>query len=181
MTLSETIVETIGNIFSRDDTISRLKLCAKLRISHEGWLKIELLNALSDEGQLTLFPEKGNVDIVVYKGNSKESCLVELKTFPTNYGGSGKPITNFIKSVIKDIDKLKAKHETAETGMVVWVAYPIPQDNSIWNDSHYSKVYEQAGEPISSKMIKLGNNCHAHLYIHQAFSNASYSARIAGQ
>lgn len=169
MPLIKTIIAALKEIFSNENTHSRLKLFAELRISHEGWLKIELLHALSARDKLTLLPEKDNIDVVVCRDNPNECCLIELKTFPTNYGGAGKPITNFISSVIRDVEKLKAKHETAQTGLVVWVSYPIPKGQSKWDD-HLARVNNKAGLPICHQKFDLGPCGYAHMYVHQAFS-----------
>ncbi|MEI8285018.1 MAG: hypothetical protein WCG52_08490 [bacterium] len=56
-------------------------LCAKLRISCEGWLKIELLRAFSTISQVTLHPEERNVDIVVRHGN--DAVFLELNPSST--------------------------------------------------------------------------------------------------
>lgn len=182
MPLSKTIIATLKGIFSNENTHSRVKLFAELRISHEGWLKIELLHALSARDKITLLPEKDNIDVVVCRDNPNECCLIELKTFPTNYGGAGKPITNFINSVIRDVKKLKAKQKTAEAGLVVWVAYPIPEGKCEQWDCHLAKVNKEAGPPICHQKVDLGGCCYAHMYVHQAFSEVDINdgVRIAG-
>ncbi len=67
---------------------SRIVVCTAYRMSCEGWLKVELVRGLSEAlleaGDIQILPEEDRVDVVVQ--TSENRILVELKTFPTNYG-----------------------------------------------------------------------------------------------
>jgi hypothetical protein len=52
-----------------------------------------------------------------------EGVLIELKTFPANYGAPGKPITNFVDGVIEDLHKLTGGCDELTVGIAVWIAY----------------------------------------------------------
>jgi len=136
--LADLITDRIISLVSSPETAARLTVASALRVSCEGWLKLELLQDLTmfflsaDDiqirpesvlGTCESSPNRAAADIAVRRGS--QEVLIELKTFPTNYGGIGKPITNFIASVVRDLEKLCARRGSA-TGLVAWLAYPIP-------------------------------------------------------
>ena len=43
-----------------------------------------------------------------------QTVRIDLKTFPTNYGLSGKPITNFIAGVILDLSERGAQNRPSD-------------------------------------------------------------------
>ena len=73
-----------------------------------------------------IMPEFGSrrkVDLAIQSRG--ETVLLELKTFPTNYGAGGKPITNFIDSVIADLEKLSEERGGRHwSGSVVGIPNP---------------------------------------------------------
>lgn len=149
---------------------SCISTCSSFGISCEGWLKVELLNRfilLTDQWNLTdILPEYQNIDLVLR--THSEEVLIELKTFPTNYRrGGGKPITNFIDSVISDLNKLSTRSSgnTNITGIAVWMAYLIPEPTpSEWHD-HLNRIEEAVGSTLRAERIPLWESNYANLYI----------------
>jgi len=85
--LVDTIIETVVKVVLSGR--SRITVCAANGVSCEGWLKVELLRGLVDALGSTdateILPEAQNVDLTVRRAS--DQVLLELKTFPTNYGG----------------------------------------------------------------------------------------------
>jgi hypothetical protein len=109
--------------------------------------------------------EAQRVDLSV--SSRAENVLIELKTFPTNYGGAGKPITNFIDGVIEDLRKLNERCDERTVGIAVWLAYPVPvPEPSTWT-AHVQRVNAQAVAALRSEKLLLWENKHALLYIMQ--------------
>ena len=100
-----------------------IQTAANYRISCEGWLKLTMVAEFSELSGVTVMPEHSHVDIVL--AAAAGTAYLELKTFPTNYGRAGKPITNFIDGVIGDIRKLREVSPPG-FGYVAWLAYPVP-------------------------------------------------------
>lgn len=174
--------------------IRRVESCAHHRVSCEGWLKVELLHALTAACHKTErcvrveFCMDGRDVIEVYDpatgatkptqllGNggqradlavhSSESgiVLVQLKTFPTNYGSAGKPITNFIQGVCGDLQMLAKTRKPDDLGLAVWMAYPIPDGQRQW-EAHLKKVSAESARPRYSEGFDLGSAGKARLYI----------------
>jgi hypothetical protein len=174
--LPDIITDRIVSVVSSRLALTRLKVASTHRVSCEGWLKLELLHdfndVLSDGVEIRAehglrAPEtnlpSGAADLAVRRGD--ESVLVELKTFPTNYGGSGKPITQFIAGVVADLNKL-CKHRGPATGLVVWLAYPIPEPMpGFWAD-HLKRVEQVAARTRNHQRIGVGGG-YVHLYVMQ--------------
>jgi hypothetical protein len=99
---------------------SQIATCARSGASCEGWLKVELSHALDRLPGVWVTPEADNVDLTVRPGD--ELVLCELKTFPTNYGGAGKPITNFIAGAVRDLEKLASRTNERTQGLAIWMA-----------------------------------------------------------
>jgi len=148
-----------------------ISICAHYRISCEGWLKVELLTRLTalflgKRIDAEVFPEYGikrkKIDLAIQSPD--ELILLELKTFPTNYGKAGKPITNFIDGVKGDLEKLSEVREEA-TGLVAWLAYPIPDPPKTW-PVHLAKIQAKAYRTLRVEQVDLFTpNEHAHLYV----------------
>jgi hypothetical protein len=146
---------------------SRIAVCAVFRVSCEGWLKIELLKSFCElfghsetNGVLS---ESDHFDLVVKSDG--QTARIELKTFPTNYGRSGKPIANFIDGVIRDLSKLCAHSGPTSIGLVVWMAYPIPEPLPKHWPEHLSKVQAASASTLRSERIPIWEGNFAHLYI----------------
>jgi len=169
MALLEAVCDEIVQVFQSSQP--RIALCSAYRISCEGWLKIELLLRLDEvfsSDICTVACEANRVDLSVSLPD--ENVLIELKTFPTNYGAPGKPITNFLDSVIADLQKLTARCDEHTVGIAVWLAYPIPTpEPSAWA-THVQRVDAQAGAMLRGEKNALWKNKAAHLYIMQCRS-----------
>jgi len=146
---------------------SRIAVAAVFRVGCEGWLKIELLKRLwesfGDSETSQILPESDHFDLVVEADG--QTIRIELKTFPTNYGRPGKPITNFIDGVVSDLSKLCAQSGPTSSGLVVWLAYPIPDPQPRHWPGHLLKVQTAAATTLRSENIALWENQFAHLYI----------------
>jgi hypothetical protein len=169
--LKEFVIERIVSVVSSPATAKRLAVAAEYRISCEGWLKLELVHDLRMFLPPTdIRPEsilaasdaltRAAADIAINRGD--ERVLVELKTFPTNYGGAGKPITNFIDSVVADLQKLRVRRGSA-TGLVAWLAYPIPDGASSWA-GHLERVKQAAATTCHCQRCELPSGF-AHFYV----------------
>jgi hypothetical protein len=160
-TIAERVVEVV--LSGR----SRVIVCAAHRISCEGWLKVESLRSLV-EGFSTatgtdVRPERANVDLTVQ--SPSERVLIELKTFPTNYGRGGKPITNFVDGIIDDLTKLSRKRGEG-IGLSVWMAYVIPDPTPPSWSSHLGKIQAVAARTRRVERIPLWDEKSlAHLYV----------------
>lgn len=170
------VVEKIGEVSRLGKP--KLELCAAYGISCEGWWKIELLSSLSEafrenqsvqllpewQWKMKDIPRKQSVDIVVEAGQ-KRRVLLELKTFPTNYGRSGKPITNFVEGVGRDLVKLAHMRGNGDKGLVAWMAYPVPDSRiGLWK-THVEKVESHASATRCREKVHLWKDVFAHLYV----------------
>jgi hypothetical protein len=146
---------------------SRIAACAEARVSCEGWLKVELLYAFAlkfkDRDDVEILPEKQHIDLVLL--DRQEKILIELKTFPSNYGASGKPITNFIGGLIQDLEKLCPLGVKGTKCLAVWIAYPIPDTIPASWPRHLSRVRGVASVTHCVDVIPLWPGQNAHLHI----------------
>jgi hypothetical protein len=141
-----------------------LQSSARWRNSCEGWLKAELLAHFNDLPGTTARPEQGNIDLTIVFPT--QTVLLELKTFPTNYGGTGKPITNFIQGVVTDLQKLRRKVAPSEAGYVLWLAYPIPDPVPLqWLDKHHPRVIAASASTTLLTTVALERNLTVHVYL----------------
>lgn len=164
MPLVDVIVDAIVEV-AREGR-SRIATCALLGVSAEGWLKVELLRKLAQDlhpDSHRILPEWERIDLAVEAG--VERVLVQLKTFPTNYGRAGKPITNFIAGVVEDLEKLSRKREGRATGLAAWMAYVIPEPVPPTWPGHLAKVQAAAGSTRRQERIPLWEKASANLYI----------------
>lgn len=161
----EEIVETI-RATARGST-SRIGVCAAAGVSCEGWLKVELLHAFTlkfgDEAGVEIVPEQQHVDLVVSHPRGK--LLLELKTFPCNYGRSGKPITNFIGGVVRDLEKLSRLRSAKTRCLAVWIAYAVPDKVPATWSQHLGRVQRAASLTHCIEVIPLWPGQCAHLHI----------------
>lgn len=193
-------VDTLADLVCRETSrivregISRVKSCAHHRVSCEGWLKVELLHAMTAachetnrcvrvefcmDGRDTIEvvdPATGasmptqfrgsrgqRADLAVHAPESG-TVLVQLKTFPTNYGSGGKPITNFIKGVGADLQMLAKTRKPDDLGLALWMAYPIPEGQRQW-ETHLEKVSADSVRLRYSEAFELGSAGMARLYV----------------
>lgn len=162
------ITEMTVDICKRN--LATIRACAAYGVSCEGWLKVELIRELATKylarEDIEIKPEFRNTDIVINTPDS--DLLIELKTFPTNYGSGGKPITNFIAGVAADLDKLANNRTERSQGLCIWLAYAIPvPEPTAWS------VYLQRIEPKTARTVKfeqivLWDKYFAYLYVMQS-------------
>ena len=105
-----------------------LSIFAKERAKFEGWLKVELCDSLSKYFK-DVAPERNRIDVTF------ENWAIELKTVNTNISyknvkNKHRPITENIKGVIKDIEKLKSTGYTSRA--ILFVVFPITHGNKYW-------------------------------------------------
>ncbi len=163
--LVDSILEEITKVINTG--ASRVLVCALYRVSCEGWLKVELLKALTGtfvgKSDVELLPEIDDIDLTVKA--AEQQVYIELKTFPTNYGGGGKPITNFIDGVIHDLSKLELRSGANSVGLVVWLAYPIPEPPPPPWLKHLERVEAASAGTLRIERLLLYENKFAHMYI----------------
>lgn len=112
-----------------------LAIFARERAKFEGWLKVEIVKILSRRFP-DVVPEKNRIDITF------SDWAVELKTVNTsirypNVKKKTRPITKNVQKILGDIRKLgnvKQKNRA-----VVFVVFPVKQDNAFWN-AQLSKI-----------------------------------------
>ena len=144
--------------------------CAMYRISCEGWLKVELLmrlfsTFLQREEDVEIFPEYGKRRIDLAVMSPEEQILLELKTFPTNYGQGGKAITDSINGVIDDLKRV-SEEKGQGTGLVAWLAYPIPNPTPKPWPNHLTKIETPALRTLRTEQLDLFMpNEYANLYV----------------
>jgi len=129
-----------------------LAIFAKERAKFEGWLKVELIEILSNYFD-DITPENNRIDITF------EDWAIELKTVNTNIRyknviNKQRPITKNIDGVISDIMNLKSANCTNKG--IIFIAFPMEHSNPNWQ-LHLNK--------IKNKLNKL-----EHIEFH--FSNA---------
>ena len=146
---------------------SQIMTCAAYGISCEGWLKVELVRGFSQPHKLgdgiEILPERQNTDLVIR--SPSEEVLLEIKTFPTNYGRwGGKPITNSINGVVEDLCKLSRKRGS-RIGLSAWMAYVIPDPIPTSWPRHLANVEAAAATTLRAERLPLWDNAFANLYI----------------
>ena len=149
---------------------SQIGICAAYGVSCEGWLKVELLRGLALKFQssenVEIAPEAANIDLIVRAG--AQQVLLELKTFPTNSGRGGKPITNFIQGVVDDLHKLARVRAEADIGLAICLAYIIPDPIPASWPNHIGKIQAAAANTRAEERIPLWEGAFAHLYVMQS-------------
>ena len=114
---------------------------ASIRAKFEGWLKVEVCNILSHHFENVL-PEQNRIDI------SFNDWVIELKTINTNYRhvnvrNMTRPITENVKGIIDDIDKLKRIKD--KNRGILFIVFPVNEDNQQWLN-HSRKITQKLGD-----------------------------------
>lgn len=167
--LPEAVLDAVAHVV--DEHRDRVAATSRRRISCEGWLKIELLHALASHKGLPdcvqVEAELDRVDLTLV--SEDRSCLIELKTFPTNYlGGGGKPITDFVGGVIGDLDNLAIKTDDRDTGLAVWLAYPLTHPMKPEWEDHLGKVEEASDATLMARRYDLEDDEWVGVYVMQS-------------
>ena len=105
-----------------------LAIFAKERAKFEGWLKVELIEILSNYFN-NIAPENNRIDITF------KDWAIELKTVNTNIRypnviNKHRPITMNIDGVISDIDNLKSSNYINKG--ILFIVFPIQHNNTNW-------------------------------------------------
>ena len=90
------------------------------------------------------YPNNKNCHVDVYANKT----FIELKTPNTNFGGSGRNITQNIQGIINDIQKLRNANVD---GVVAFVLFPI--DNNSNYLQHVDKVKKQLGHNLYNECV----------------------------
>lgn len=158
-----------------------LRLAAAERVSCErAWLVKKLADSLGRVPGVTVRPEVSIrvdgrnkfIDLVLTRDHAR--LLLEVKSFPTNYGLAGKPITQFRDGVISDLVEVGRRLDDRTLGFVLWLAYPIPDDrDSDWRITHFNPINRvSAGTDQVVPPVNLGQ-AYAHVYLSRACPSTS--------
>ncbi len=128
MTTQELFDLTAEDIVTRIQNSLGLTKFAHRRAKFEGWLKVELIDILVQQGQNAL-PEIGLIDV------SFDTVGIELKTVNTNIRypnviNTIRPITKNINGVNEDIENLRTTK--FKDKFVIFIVFPITHDNRNW-------------------------------------------------
>lgn len=129
MTTQELFDLTAENITTKIQNSFGLTKFAYKRAKFEGWLKVELIDALVQQEIDKVLPEVGFVDV------SFENVGIELKTINTNIRypnvlNMARPITENVNGIKRDIEKLRATDFLHK--FVVFIVFPIEHENANW-------------------------------------------------
>ena len=120
---------------------------------------------LQREEDVEIFPEYGKPRIDLAILTPEEQILLELKAFPTNYGQGGQAITDSINGVIGDLKRV-SEEKGQGTGLVAWLAYPIPDPTPATWPNHLTKIEALANGTLRTERLELFMpNQYAHLYV----------------
>ena len=142
-----------------------LSIFATERAKFEGWLKVEMCDILLEKFD-DVYPEKNWIDITF------SDWAIELKTANTNkrYDNAknkNKPITNNVKGVLKDIEKLT--NQKIKNKAVLFIVFPIEHKNNKWQ-SHLKKISTNL-QKLIHKEFKFNNGLPGVIYFGLIKSN----------
>lgn len=143
-----------------------LKDASVRRNSCERWLHTALYDTLRLYPALSVATQEGKFDLTIFSDDQPD-VLVELRTFPTNYGRPGKPITEHLGGVIRELEILRRTRPGGGVPLVLWVAYPVPVDELNWND-HVAKVEKASIRTDEVARVAVGKDQHAIAYLSYA-------------
>ncbi len=123
----------------------------------------KLVAALGRSEGTEILVEFRNVDLTVR--TRSEEVLVQLKTFPTNYGRAGKPITNFVAGVADDLRKLAEKRPSTGIGLAAWMAYVVPEPIPPSWPGHLARIEAASTRTLRAERIPLWGKAFANLYV----------------
>lgn len=135
--MEDTIREWIFEIIRDNEDI--MKVVTKQRAKFEGWLKFMLVkyaldNNCEDVRVEENYGDNKRADLSFKSGESK--YCIELKTANVNWKIEGvekgkRPVTKNISSIINDAKKLE---NGKVNGIVSFVLFPIPVNDTRWKD-----------------------------------------------
>ncbi len=149
----------LGEIILRIKKKKGLYIFAQNRSKFEGWLKVELCDILY-KNEINPIPE------YTYKISKKKNrkidiafedkeWAIELKTINTNYNNENtykksRPITNNVKDLEKDIEKLKNLNEFKNKA-ILFVVFPLEKDKDY---EKWKKQEEKIFTKLKEKNIR---------------------------
>lgn len=144
----------------------QLLAAAKFRNAMEGWWKIELATildeALSEDFEMELEGEERE-DVVIHHQDAK--LRIELKAFPTSYGGENKAITDHIAWVAGDVGKLVELTGPRDVGLVIWVVYPVPKKTPRKWAEYLSRIDAAGGRRVRAETLPLNDQWSAIIHV----------------
>ncbi len=143
-----------------------LKDASVRRNSCERWLHNALKENLRQYPALSVATQEGKFDLTIFSDDQPD-VLVELRTFPTNYGRPGKPITEHLGGVIRELEILRRTKPGGGVPLVLWVAYPVPVGELNWNE-HVAKVVKASNKTIEVARVGVGKEQQAIAYLSYA-------------
>lgn len=150
--MREFIREIGADLQERMENSEAISIFVKNRSKFEGWLKVELAEALMKNNCKEILPENDGTDMT-FKHDNK-NFAIELKTVNTNYRfanveNKGRPITSNVSGVVWDIAKLKKL--PYDKRVMIFVVFPLDINrNRNWKDMHLPKVTKMLKkEPLS--------------------------------
>ncbi|HID20431.1 MAG TPA: hypothetical protein EYP28_05805 [Methanophagales archaeon] len=142
--------------------------------SCEKWIQGEFIHwlyKLRNSGQIqearleqNYGPRAGLCDIG-FTVNKKEYWC-ELQVIVTNYGMAGKPITNQVKHVMEDANKLK-KNIQLDSSLIIFFAYPFSssgRNDQQWASTHLLKLKDLLDFKGSPYIIKIDDKYEMRIY-----------------
>lgn len=162
-TLDEILRQALRTVMEMGQ--AEVRRAARDGVSCEKWLHQALHERLTLAPDVEVAREEGQVDLTLRAPQNGETLVVEIKTFPTNYGQAGKPITQFIDSVINDLNKLRIKASEGTFGRVIWIAYPVPTEIPDQWINHLARVKRASTGTERLASISVGTDMKALAYI----------------
>ncbi|NCQ35913.1 hypothetical protein GW813_12760 [bacterium] len=128
------LVDDVANAIAAEVALG---VFAHRRAKFEGWLKVKIVDLVIAQG-LEAYPEIDRIDVV-----SLPDWAIQLKTTNTNYRfGEAirvtRPITENVREIMADVDKLKAHAKYPNRG-VLFVVFPCKPAHAQWK-AHFAKL-----------------------------------------
>jgi hypothetical protein len=162
MDVNELYNKTANALIKKIQATRGLTGFAKRRAKFEGWLKVEIIDALINNEYAEALPEVDRIDVTI----EKLSVAIELKTINTNYRYENvdiltRPIKDNIDGIIRDIKQLRI-NDKYDHKFIVFIAFPTEHNKPKWQE-HLSKINPHIKEGIA-RNFKFCNNVPAVIY-----------------
>jgi hypothetical protein len=159
----ETIEHAMAEVLQRPT----LKLALEQRSKFEGWLKIELSHALSPCAELVRIEQEYDsdagsprADLAVHTGANGGWHLIMLKTVNTSFRfldvePRTRPITNNIRGVIEDVEKLRSRPEDV-AAYLLFTMFPVaadPEKRASQVEPYLARVQEAGGHFVIESFV----------------------------
>jgi len=160
-TLANNIFRELARCISEHEG---LEVFAVERAKFEGWVKVELVRILRRYFERVV-PEEEGIDVVAGEWG------IEIKTVNTNYThplvkSKQRPITENIRGVLKDIEKLRGNAKFKNKA-VLFIVFPLPEDSmDTWRQKHLSKIQSRLRD-LASHEFRFRNGVPGVMYLGQ--------------